>query len=62
MIVFFGAMLGGMVVPLNHSQLVATIIRPYVCAEVAWIIEHHGVFQIYYYGDAMGVDKNVRDV
>jgi predicted HD phosphohydrolase len=29
---------------------------------VAWIIEHHGVFQMYYYGDAMGVDKNARDI
>ena len=48
--------------PLNHSQLAATIIRPYVCAEVVWIIEHHGVFQMHYYGDAMGVNKNARDV
>ena len=54
--------LGDELAPLNHSQLAATIIRPYVRAEVAWIIEHHGVFQMYYYGDAMGVDKNARDI
>ena len=54
--------LGDDLAPLNHSQLAATIIRPYVRAEVAWIIEHHGVFQTYYYGDAMGVDKNARDI
>jgi predicted HD phosphohydrolase len=48
--------------PLNHSQLAATIIRPYVRAEVAWIIEHHGIFQMYHYGDAMGIDKNARDI
>ena len=54
--------LGDELAPLNHSQLVATIIRPYVRAEVAWIIEHHGVLQAYYYGDAMGVDKNARDI
>ena len=54
--------LGDDLAPLNHSQLAATIIRPYVRAEVAWIIEHHGVFQAYYYGDAMGVDKNARDI
>jgi len=54
--------LGDDLAPLNHSQLAATIIRPYVRAEVAWIIEHHGVFQMYYYGDAMGVDKNARDI
>ena len=54
--------LGDDLAPLNHSQLAAAIIRPYVRAEVAWIIEHHGVFQAYYYGDAMGVDKNARDI
>ena len=54
--------LGDDLAPLNHSQLAATIIRPYVRAEVAWIIEHHGVCQMHYYGDAMGVDKNARDV
>ena len=54
--------LGDDLAPLNHSQLAATIIRPYVRAEVAWIIEHHGVFQMHYYGEAMGVDKNARDL
>ena len=54
--------LGDDLAPLNHSQLAASIIRPYVRAEVAWIIEHHGVFQMQYYGDAMGVDKNAREV
>lgn len=43
--------------PVNHSQLAAAIIRPYVRNEVASIIEHRGAFQIYYFGDAMGVKK-----
>ncbi len=54
--------LGDDLAPLNHSQLAAAIIRPYVRSEVAWIIEHHGVFQLYYYGDALGVDKNTREI
>ena len=54
--------LGDDLAPLNHSQLAAAIIRPYVRNEVAWIIEHHGVFQMHYYGDAMGVDKNAREI
>ena len=54
--------LGDDLAPMNHSQLAATIIRPYVRAEVTWIIEHHGIFQMYYCGDAMGVDKNARDI
>ena len=54
--------LGDDLAPLNHSQLAAAIIRPYVRDEVAWVIEHHGVFQMYYYGDAMGVNKNAREI
>ena len=48
--------------PLNHSQLAPVIIRPNVRSEVTWIIEHHGIFQLYYYGDAMGVDKHAREI
>lgn len=54
--------LGDDLAPHNHSQLAAAIIRPYVRAEVTWIIEHHGVFQMYYYGDAMGVNKDEREI
>ena len=54
--------LGDDLAPLNHSQLAAAIIRPYVRGEVAWVIEHHGVFQMYYYGDAMGINKNAREI
>ena len=54
--------LGDDLAPFNHSQLAAAIIRPYVRGEVAWVIEHHGVFQMYYYGEAMGVDKNAREI
>ncbi len=34
--------LGDDLAPHNHSQLAAAIIRPYVRAEVSWILEHHG--------------------
>ena len=54
--------LGDDLAPFNHSQLAAAIIRPYVRDEVAWIIEHHGIFQMHYCGDAMGVDKNAREI
>ena len=41
--------LGDDLAPENHSQLAAAIIRPYVRAEVTWILEMHGVFQMKYY-------------
>ena len=53
--------LGDDLAPENHSQMAAAIIRPYVCEEVTWIIEHHGVFQMFYYGDAAGVNKDERE-
>ena len=54
--------LGDDLAPENHSQMAAAIIRPYVRKEVTWIIEHHGVFQMYYYGDAMDFDKNAPEI
>ena len=53
--------LGDDLAPENHSQMAAAIIRPYVREEVTWIIEHHGVFQMFYYGDAAGLNKNERE-
>ena len=50
--------LGDELAPENHSQLAAAIIRPYVRAEVTWIIEMHGLFQMKYYAHFYGRDPN----
>jgi len=50
--------LGDELAPENHSQLAAAIIRPYVRAEVTWIIEMHGLFQMQYYAHFYGRDPN----
>ena len=47
--------------PDNHSQLAAAIIRPYVRAEVTWVVEMHGLFQLYYFGQYRGIDRNGRE-
>lgn len=60
----FGALLhdiGDVLAPANHSQYAASIIRPYVREEVTWIVEHHGLFQMYYYAHHLGRDRNARD-
>jgi predicted HD phosphohydrolase len=41
--------------------MAAAIIRPYVRAEVTWILEMHGVFQMYYYADKIGLNKHERE-
>ena len=53
--------LGNELAPYNHSQLAASIIRPYVRAEVAWIVHHHGLFQKVYYAHYFGEDPNERE-
>ncbi|MDA9929833.1 HD domain-containing protein [Alphaproteobacteria bacterium] len=53
--------LGDDLAPDNHSQMAAAIIRPYVRPEVVWVIEHHGIFQMYYYGEARGMNKDERE-
>lgn len=53
--------LGDELAPENHSQLAAAIIRPYVREEVTWILEMHGVFQMKYYADKMGLNPDERD-
>ncbi len=53
--------IGDELAPTNHSQLAAAIIRPYVRAEVTWVVGHHGAFQLYYYGHYVGLDRDARD-
>jgi predicted HD phosphohydrolase len=52
--------LGDSLAPENHSNLAAEIIRPYVRAEVTWVVEHHGVFQKVYYAHFLGEDPELR--
>jgi predicted HD phosphohydrolase len=54
--------LGDDLSPYNHSQLAASIIRPYVREEVTWTVEMHGLFQMQFYGDKVGLptDQHLR--
>jgi predicted HD phosphohydrolase len=52
--------LGDSLAPENHSNFAAEIIRPYVRAEVTWVVEHHGVFQKVYYAHFHGEDPELR--
>lgn len=53
--------IGDALAPENHSQLAAAIIRPYVRAEVTWVVNMHGIFQQYYYGHHLGLDRDARE-
>lgn len=47
--------------PQNHDRFAAEVLRPFVREEVAWVVEHHGIFQMFYYGKHYGWDENARD-
>ena len=53
--------IGDELAPYNHSEMAAAILRPYVRPEVAWIVEHHGLFQNYYYVHHLGGDRHARE-
>ena len=45
----------------NHSEVAAAILRPYISDKAHWIVQHHGIFQGYYFWHHMGKDRNARD-
>lgn len=53
--------IGDRLAPQNHDRMSAEVIRPFVRWEVSWVVEHHGIFQMLYYADHYGWDKNARD-
>lgn len=53
--------IGDTLAPDNHSQLAAAMLRPYVSDRTHWVVQHHGIFQGYYYFHHIGQDRNERD-
>ncbi len=45
----------------NHADVAATILKPFVSEENHWMLEHHGIFQGYYFFHHLGLDRNMRD-
>lgn len=46
----------------NHAELAATILKPFVSEANHWMIEHHGIFQGYYFFHHVGMDRNLREL
>ena len=53
--------IGDELAPYTHGQMVAAVLRPFVSEEICWVIEHHGLFQSYYYAHHTGGDRDARD-
>jgi predicted HD phosphohydrolase len=53
--------MGDILASANHAELAATILKPYVSDENWWMLQHHGIFQGYYFFHYLGLDRNMRD-
>ncbi len=47
--------------PFNHGEVVAAVLRPFVSDANHWMLEHHPVFQLYFYAKHLGADPNARE-
>jgi len=53
--------IGDEIAPLNHSEISAAVLKPFVSEKTHWIVEKHGLFQAYYYNHHYDQDRNLRD-
>jgi predicted HD phosphohydrolase len=47
--------------PFNHGEVAAAILRPFISDANYWMLAHHPIFQVYFYGQHLGIDPNERD-
>lgn len=45
----------------NHPDIAAAILKPFVSEQMHWIVEHHGIFQGYYFFHHIGLDRDMRE-
>ena len=46
---------------LNHPDIAAAILKPFVREENHWMVQNHGIFQGHYFFHHIGLDRNLRD-
>lgn len=47
--------------PHNHADIAAAIVQPFVSEENHWIVQHHAIFQGYYFFHYLGLDRDLRE-
>jgi len=53
--------IGDTLAPFNHFDIAAAILKPVVSEANLWMVQHHGIFQGYYFFHHLGMDRNLRD-
>lgn len=46
---------------MNHADIGAAILKPFVSEQNHFLLEKHGIFQGYYFFQFLGLDRNLRD-
>merc|ERR1719401_304765 len=53
---------GELLTPINHGEVAAALLRPYISPQNHWILQSHEVFQAYFWQDAVGLpEKDTRE-
>ena len=52
---------GDMLASYSHAELASAILAPFVSESNLWMVEHHSIFQGYYFWHHVGADRNARD-
>ncbi len=47
--------------PYNHPDIAAAILKPFVSEANHWMVQHHGIFQGYYFFHHIGLNRDLRD-
>ena len=45
----------------NHPDIAAAILKPFVDEKTHWMVEHHGIFQGYYFFHHLGMNRDMRE-
>jgi predicted HD phosphohydrolase len=53
--------IGDTLSPFNHPAIAADILKPFVSEANHWMVEHHGIFQGYYFWHHIGLDRDTRE-
>jgi predicted HD phosphohydrolase len=46
---------------MNHADIAAAILKPFVSEQNLFMVEQHAIFQGYYFFEFLGLDKNARE-
>lgn len=47
--------------PMNHGEVAASILRPFISDDHCNLLKYHPLFQTYFYARHLGLDPNARD-